>query len=477
MKRGKKLIALLAALVILTGAALAATLLNPERQEGSGQEEEKISIFTLDSDSVTALSWTYEEETLSFLCDGGQWSYADDAAFPLDSSYLEDMVTALGDVTASKSISEPEDLAQYGLEEPTCTVTVSTGEDRELRIGDATSLDGLRYCSTGDGNVYLVDSALLDAFSYGLSDLVQMETIPDIDSTDSFTVSSGTGTYTIVYREDSGLAYSDDYVWFLQNGGEYTALDTEQTESLLDAVTALTWNSCADYHAEASELADYGLDAPAATVTVQYQESVQVETGETDEEGEPVYETQERDAQFILEVGDSVDDACYARIAGSDMVYQIDGSVRDALLYTTQSELLPDEVLLMDWDTVDSIDITLDGATYHVERSTTEETDDDGNTSEKTIYTLNGSEIAIEDILDDLTALSSTGSGENLTPQRDAEIRFLFHRNTESFSEVELTFYQYDSTSCLVGLNGETRLFVSRDDIVSLAEAVRDLVL
>lgn len=58
MKRGKKLIALLAALVILTGAALAATLLNPERQEGSGQEEEKISIFTLDSDSVTALSWT-----------------------------------------------------------------------------------------------------------------------------------------------------------------------------------------------------------------------------------------------------------------------------------------------------------------------------------------------------------------------------------------------------------------------------------
>ena len=69
-----------------------------------------------------------------------------------------------------------------------------------------------------------------------------------------------------------------------------------------------------------------------------------------------------------------MDDACYARIAGSDMVYQIDGSVRDALLYTTQSELLPDEVLLMDWDTVDSIDITLDGATYHVERSTTEET-------------------------------------------------------------------------------------------------------
>ena len=175
MKRGKKLIALLAALVILTGAALAATLLNPERQEGSGQEE----------------------ETLSFLCDGGQWSYADDAAFPLDSSYLEDMVKALGDVTASKSISEPEDLAQYGLEEPTCTVTVSTGEDRELRIGDATSLDGLRYCSTGDGNVYLVDSALLDAFSYGLSDLVQMETIPDMDSTDSFTVSSGTVTYAI----------------------------------------------------------------------------------------------------------------------------------------------------------------------------------------------------------------------------------------------------------------------------------------
>ncbi len=154
----------------------------------------------------------------------------------------------------------------------------------------------------------------------------------------------------------------------------------------------------------------------------------------------------------------SVDDACYARIAGSDMVYQIDGSVRDALLYTTQSELLPDEVLLMDWDTVDSIDITWTAPLTMWNDLQQRKTDDDGNTSEKIIYTLNGSEIAIEDILDDLTALSSTGSGENLTPQRDAEIRFLFHRNTESFSEVELTFYQYDSTSCLVGLNSETRL-------------------
>ena len=79
--------------------------------------------------------------------------------------------------------------------------------------------------------------------------------------------------------------------------------------------------------------------------------------------------------------------------------------------------------------------------------------------------------------MDNLEALNSTGNGEGLTPTRSAEIRFIFHRNADTFREVELTFYQYDSSSCLVSLNGETRLFVSRDSVVSIVEAVNALVL
>ena len=45
----------------------------------------------------------------------------------------------------------------------------------------------------------------------------------------------------------------------------------------------------------------------------------------------------------------------------------------------------------------------------------------------------------------------------------------------DTFRDVEL--YTYDSASYLVGLNGGTRLFVSRDSVVSAVEAVNALAL
>lgn len=46
-----------------------------------------------------------------------------------------------------------------------------------------------------------------------------------------------------------------------------------------------------DYKAS-ENLGTYGLDDPAATVTVEYTDTVQTDTGETDEDGETVYETE-----------------------------------------------------------------------------------------------------------------------------------------------------------------------------------------
>ena len=90
---------------------------------------------------------------------------------------------------------------------------------------------------------------------------------------------------------------------------------------------------------------------------------------------------------------------------------------------------------------------------------------------------MDGAELEIGSVLDSLEAPNATGSGEDLTPSRSAEISFVFNRDADTFQNVELTFYQYDSSSCLVSLNGETRLFVSRDSIVSIVEAVNALVL
>lgn len=104
-----------------------------------------------------------------------------------------------------------------------------------------------------------------------------------------------------------------------------------------------------DYDADVKDLGDYGLDTPSVTVSVSYIETTEVETNETDEDGEPVYETREEEKTFNLELGSySADGGCYARIAGSEMIYLIDAGVCDSLLYADTASLLPEDVILLD---------------------------------------------------------------------------------------------------------------------------------
>lgn len=469
MKRGKKLFVLLLVLAVLLGATYAAGLLTPE----SVEEEEVVytTIFTIDPEDVTQISWDYSE-ALSFTREGDTWVYDADDTFPLEESYVDTMLAQLQEITSSKTIEDVENWDQYTLEVPICEITVTAGDTLStIKIGEETTLGGERYVSIGDGNAYLVDSSILSAFSYGLYDVLKMESIPDMSDVYGMSYLSGSESYEIQLLENSGLAYSDEYVWFM---GE-KPLDTDLTKTLMRYVTDMTWQECVNYNAQ--DMSQYGLDDPAASITIYYLETVEVATNETDEDGNTVYETKVNEKTYTLEIGAGTDDGYYARIQGSNMVYLIAGSAAETLLYTTYEELLPDDVLLMDWDAVSSIEVTLDGETYEILRSVETVTDDEGNESEEVVYTLNGEAVDASAIPDALDSLASTGYATGMTPERREEIRFVIKREHETFPEVELVFYQYNSSSCMVTLNGEATVFVARDAIVSLVEEVNALVL
>ena len=137
----------------------------------------------------------------------------------------------------------------------------------------------------------MVDSSVLDSFSYQLLDVVEKDEIPSMTETSGFTIETDEQTMDIDFMEESGLAYSDEYIWFLNEDGEYTALDTDLTYDLFDITAAMVWDDCVDYKAS-ENLGTHGFDDPAATVTVEYTDMVQTDTGETDEDGETVYETE-----------------------------------------------------------------------------------------------------------------------------------------------------------------------------------------
>lgn len=468
MKRSRKLLLLLLVLTVTLAGTYGATRLNPENGE-SGTDEAEQKLFSLSGDQVTSLCLD-SGAPLCFEKNGADWHYTGDSDFPVNTAYLEKILTAFCDVTVRKTIDSPQSLDEYGLIQPACVVTAVAGETYTLSIGSETAMGGERYLSVGDGRVYLGDSGLLDSFCYELLELVKKEVIPAMEQVQRFTVSSGSKSYELDYLEGSGLSYSDDYVWFLREGDTYKALDTLSAESLVSAVTGLSWGDCVSYQVSPEELAAYGLAEPKLTVQVDYTQTVSIDTGMTTSDGEAIHDTQTQSKSFTLQVGDYAGESCYARIADSPMVYQVDAKLCDRLFYATYEQLQPDEVLLMDFSQVESLELVLEGQGYTLRRSTGQQEDGEA----VNIWTLEDREVDIQELLNQITALTASDKGTAKTTENEAQLSLIFHRDRETFPEVELMFYPYDSDHFLVSLNGEARLLVKQNDVTPIIDGLKE---
>ena len=268
---------------------------------------------------------------------------------------------------------------------------------------------------------------------------------------------AGRIVFDVQGEERSRMTVDDLLEKFRENAGK--ALDNDLTQTLLDMVTNLNLSECVDYNA--SDLSLYGLDAPAVTATV-------LDGGK---------------AAYTLEISASEGGECYVRLSGSKMIYQRDATLSDTLRYTTYADLQPDDVILMDWDTVQSVAVTVDGEKSVLTRTTEEKTDDEGTVTEETVWKLDGQEVKFAPVLNSLSGMTSSGyairhcaNSGAVTPEGEPEITFRILRDRENFSEVTLCFYAYNSTSCLVTLDGVSTVTVKRETAAELVSSVEKLL-
>lgn len=473
MKRWKNLGLLVFFLVFLIVATILTRNISVEPE--LTEAEEKSVELAIDSSALTSLSWNYDGEEIALRKDTNGWVYADDAKFPLNTVKADSLASALASVKAEKVIESPDELSQYGLDAPVCSITANTGNDITLMVGSQTSMDGYRYLSNGDGNVYLVSSDLLTNFSCGLYDLVLKETIPSMKNLLSMSVSSEVQDYEIDHIEASGIAYTDEYEWFLKGKDGWLTLDNSLASGFANKIRNLNWQTCVDYHADESDLSSYGLASPSAVVEMRYLQSSEIETNLTTDDGEPIYETVKEEKTFTLELGSYTDSSCYARIAGSPMIYCVDASVLDDLLYMDYEDLRPDDIIVLDLTELLGVDISLDGLSYLFEKISTAETVDE-ETSVETVWLLSDREADIESVLRKLMNLTATGFADNEQPKRTAEISFVFERKNTLHPVTELVIYPYDSTYSLVTLNGESTVFISRYDADAIKAELEEMV-
>ncbi|MCD8087725.1 MAG: DUF4340 domain-containing protein [Oscillospiraceae bacterium] len=545
MKRGAKLGVLVAALAVLVGAWGLINYLTTQKEAADAALEitdDDIDLAVGEYDDVTALSWTYSESTvnLTYDADSETWVNADDETCPIDQEAVDALVTAVSSTCASQEVTDVEDFEQYGLDEPTLTVTASTADSTVTYAVGSTSLTGEYYVRVdGSTSVYTETGLLAGAFQVQIDDLLQLESAPtDIASVVSLSVETDVTSYTVEYIEDAtDIYYTDAYTWFLTtlDGVDYTAvetvaeetaaevevedeadaeteaegedasqeaeavaattttavtaLDADSVATLYELVSGISFLSCETWNAE--DLSAYGLDDPQGVVTLTYLDSED--------------ETQ----TFTLEFGDYTSGYVYVRLAGSNMVYLADGSILDGLMYPDWTSMTPLTLTPLDWDTVTTIAVTLDGdMVYEIERTYTiemveveVETEDEEDTEESedaedadaeeseevetelvetqvNSYTWGDKSLDADDMdgwLDDVYALTAASLAD--TEEGRSEVMTItFQRDADVWQEVTVTFWKYSSTQYLCQLNGETYFLVSSSTVDGLYDDIWEIL-
>ncbi|MDO4357698.1 MAG: DUF4340 domain-containing protein, partial [Clostridia bacterium] len=361
MKRSGKMILLLLVAVALCGGYLAVQ--NLAQKEVVEAEDVQIKLLTAEADEVTGMSWALDGETVSLEKADGQWVLDGEPDFPVNQEAAQKLAQAVADLTANRQLTGVETLSDYGLEEPTfaVTVTMADGEWRLISQGERNALSGDAYVQiSGDESVYIVSDAPADAFDVTRSDLLAMETLPEIGDVMRIELTSPERALSLRYRSAGSGNYVDE--------ATDRAMDDDAVEALIETLKSIEWTGCVSYAASDEERMQFGLDEPTAQVKVSF--STEQESGEDD--GETVLES----GEYSLLLGGTSSDggSVYAAAAAdSGMVYTVSSEDAQKIYDALDGGLESARVFSVDWDDVAQIRVSVGDSQLLIERGAQDE--------------------------------------------------------------------------------------------------------
>ena len=161
---------------VLALAALVGGYMTLKEQNEKAEEEEALlaegeTVWETDSDNLEKVSFSIGGSEYTFQKENGEWQLADDETFPVDETVLEELITAVTPLKALRTLTDVEDTAQYGMEEPQNVITLglSDGTEQVLTIGDNNESTGNDYLmlANSDFTVYTVNSDIRAAIYDG----------------------------------------------------------------------------------------------------------------------------------------------------------------------------------------------------------------------------------------------------------------------------------------------------------------------
>lgn len=354
-KKTKRLIVVAVLLVLVIVLLLVVTNLMKESETGSKEQNAVSQTAVKDIEGITYTSESTSGEAVTLIRENNIWYYANDKEFPLDQEYVtNNMVLTAAEATANKTVENPgENLADYGLDKPTVTITLKkiTGDEVKMSIGSYNeSVEGYYLKVEGDDNIYLVDGQMAFSFDMSIYDIADKEDYPYVEEGSFVHVKVEKNGQTVEFKgevEENAPSYiTDDYylekekTWKIsKNGASYKEGNQQSIKELITQLAILDYSRMIDYHADENEMKAFGIDEDSIVLTVDYQ--VLDETTAREVEGadgivEIVCDT--LDKQYTLRIGDAVpedgfrDPEYYVSLEGSDVVYTMTEDSISAIL-------------------------------------------------------------------------------------------------------------------------------------------------
>ena len=485
MKRAKKLYILLGVLVAVCAITFGVSRYQTRQEEIKNSGE---VILEVPTDSVESLSWDVGDRSFSFHKETTEgdtdsesiWIYDEDDVFPVDKTKINNLLSCFESLTAAFVIENPEDLGQYGLTDPSCTINFSDGETSyTVLLGDYSPMDSQRYVSIGDGNVYLVSEDPMEEFDVELSKMLDDDDIPYLEEEGTTTSIrfSGEIDYEIAYEADSDNTYRTDDVYFTEQNGRQVPLDSTRVSDYLHEVSFVFPDEYVTYKATDEDLAACGLDNPQLVIEADY--NTEDEDGNTvsnsftmsiSRDPDELAKAQSSDAETTSE--DEADTeteeiTSYMRIGDSKIIYRLSGEDYETLMAAGYNDLRHTEVLPADFADIAQIDISLEGTDYTI----TSERD-----AEERTYFYEDEELDIADLQSAMQTLTADSFTDE-QPTEKEEIHLTLHLDLEGEPSAEIGLYRYDGSYCLAVVDGTPMCLVQRSYVVDLIEAVNAIVL
>lgn len=527
-KKSMNLITAVAVLVVLSGAYVGVKtyVAKQEEKENAEEEEEKTQVFSISSEDVQSIKFVIDKKEVTFEKNNDEWVKSDERDFPVDQDKLIEAIGSLNNVEADRVLDNVTDTTEYGLDDPTNTITITDKDGKEtvLHVGMENASTSQYYVENGEdeSKIYVVADSVFQPFMKTLYDYAKAGTFPVIDSStvSNVTVDENDDSYTLTKDDNTGL-------WNIQDKDGAEKADSAKVSSLTSSIASIAYGSFVNYNCK--DLSEYGLDKPYGTITINYQEEVE-EKSDSSEDGDASEEnsTDEQDTtedkedisatdstedkddasavdsteedtsvtdssdtqtrmvnrEMIIIVGDqSDDDGRYVMVNNSKEIYTISNDTLSVFLGKTKEDFWDMTVSYLSVNNLESLQAEYQGETHviDVSRETSEDNsgDDSSTTSTTTLsYQLDGTE------LDNSTPFTTFYNKLiNMTGQK--RLTEKYENNNKSDFDVELEdvdgektkidYYQYD-TNFYAAVVGQKVYLVNKMTVKELIDSYKTLV-